>query len=70
MRQFVTVKMRPTDKRAYTYHNDDAPVAVGDQVKVPARDGGWMRADVIEVSAIPPSFPTKAILGPMIEGDA
>lgn len=63
-RQYVTVRYRDEDKRRYTYHNDDQPVAVGDVVKVPSpRTDGWMRATVTEVGDQEPRFATKQIMG-------
>jgi hypothetical protein len=68
-RQYVSVVYREEDKRRYTYHNDDAPVAVGDVVKVPsARTDGWMKGFVVEVSGEEPLFPTKQIMG-VVETD-
>ncbi len=63
-RQFVAVKFRPSDKRTWTYHNDRAPVACGDVVKVPPRFGsGWQRATGHEITDEAPAFETKAIMG-------
>lgn len=63
-RQFVAVKFRAGDRRTYTYHNDGPPVACGDEVKVPDRQGdAWRRVTVHEVSWTVPTFETKAILG-------
>lgn len=63
-RQFVACKFRSEDTRSYTYHNDGEPVAVGDFVKVPDRDGdGWKRVQVVALSDEAPRFPTKPILG-------
>lgn len=63
LRQYVACRFRPNDERAYTYHNDGEPVRVGDWVKVPDRDGGWKRVEVVHVHYTAPLFPTKAILG-------
>lgn len=66
-RQYIAVRFRPADRQPYTYHNDGAPVAVGDRVKVPDRSGdGWNRATVEAVDVEEPKFATKAILG-MVE---
>jgi hypothetical protein len=63
-RQFVAVKFRSGDKRAWTYHWDGAPLACGELVRVPDRSGdGWQRATVHEIGAQPPAFITKAVLG-------
>lgn len=53
--------------RVYTYHNDGDPVSVGQEVKVPAREGGWKRVTVSSVTDQAPSFSTKAIL---VDGEA
>ena len=64
-RQFVAVKFRISDTRLFTYHNDGAPVADGDAVRVPDRSGdGWKKVFVVDANAAEPTaFPTKAILG-------
>lgn len=64
-REFVAVKFRSGDKRAYTYHWEGPdPIACGDQVKVPDRRGdGWTRATVHEIGLAAPEFATKALLG-------
>ena len=53
--------------RIYTYHNDGDPVAVGQEVKVESREGGWQRVTVVSVSEQAPSFATKPI---SVEGEA
>jgi hypothetical protein len=64
MTQYVAVKFRPKDSRAWTYRNDGPPVAVGTKVKVPDKEGdGWRGLDVVSVTHEEPPFPTKAILG-------
>lgn len=69
MPQYLTAKFRPTDKRSYTYHNDGAPVAVGDEIKLPStrHEDGWVRGTVFgiisEAEAKAQPFETKAILG-------
>lgn len=64
MRQFAVCKFRPGDRRGYTYHNDGAPVAVGDRVTVDGPRGeGKMTVEVSEIGVPEPSFATKAILG-------
>lgn len=63
-RQYVACKFYPSDRRTYTYHNDGAPVAAGDEVKVgDARSDGWKKVTVVSVSDLQPPFPTKPILG-------
>lgn len=63
-RQYVAVKFREGDTRTYTYHNDGAPVAAGDEVKVDdARSDGWKRVFVVSVDSAKPTFATKPILG-------
>jgi hypothetical protein len=69
--QYIACKFRASDARAYTYHNDGDPVAVGDFVKVPDAlngDDGWKRVEVVEIVDAAPSFPTKPILG-LVESD-
>ena len=62
--QYVTIKFRPLDAKTYTYHFDGPPVAPGDRVKVPSRDGdGWQGVHVVAVSDEKPPHPTKPILG-------
>lgn len=69
MRQYLTAKFRPADKRAYTYHNDGPPVAIGDEVKLPSTRGqeGWVRGTVFgiitEAEALAQPHATKEILG-------
>ena len=59
-RQYLACKFRTTDKRSYTYHNDGAPRAVGDEVEVETRDG-VKTVTVVSVSDQAPSFATKPI---------
>lgn len=64
-RQYVACVFREGDARQYTYHNDGAPVAVGDRVRVTGRSGA---EQVVIVAAFPPpcfvpNFETKPILG-------
>lgn len=61
-RQYVACAFKGQD-RTYTYHNDGAPVAVGDLVTVEGRHGTGA-VTVREILSHPPSFPTKPILGP------
>lgn len=63
--QYVACKFRSTDTRSYTYEYDgEEPLAIGDFVKVPDRDGdGWKRVEVVSISDQAPSFPCKPILG-------
>lgn len=61
-RQFVACAFRPGDVRTYTYHNDGAPVAVGDRVIVETNRG----TQTVTVESLPtqaPTFPTKPVLG-------
>ena len=72
---YVACKFRSTDTRSYNYEYDgDEPLAVGDMVKVPDRDGdGRKRVEVVSISDQAPSFPCKPILGkvePEPEGEA
>lgn len=62
-RQFVAVKFKPEDKRAFTYHNDGPPVAVGDMIAVPGRSGGQIEREVLSIVDEKPLFDTKAIIG-------
>ena len=58
-RQYVTVKYREEDKRAYTFHFDGDPLSVGDRVSLGSGFGV-----VAEVGVPKPSrFDTKPILG-------
>lgn len=67
-RQYVEAKFRLNDKRAYTYHNDGDPLAVGDKVEVDSpRDEGKMTIHVVGISSRPPKFPTKPILRKVLE---
>lgn len=62
MRQYVSVKFAPGDRRAYTYHNDGPPVAVGDAVSVEVKQGRETKVcTVVEVSDAKPPFDTRAI---------
>lgn len=63
MRQFVAVAFRAGDRRTYTYHNDGAPVAIGDRVLIEKRGGGEQAVTVAEISDEDPRFQTKPILG-------
>lgn len=71
-RQFITVKFRTEDARAYTYHNDGPPVGAGQEVKLPARvrkgelpdPDAWVRGTVVEIGVPKPEgYETKGILG-------
>lgn len=63
-RQFVACKFRIADTRTFTYHNDGEPVAEGDHVLVPDRNGdGRKKVFVVSVSDEAPPFPTKPVLG-------
>jgi hypothetical protein len=66
-RQYVACRFRPEDQRTYTYHNDGEPVDVGDVVKVADwKLGGWKRVDVVSIADAAPTFPTKPILGKLV----
>lgn len=62
-RQYVAVEFNPWDRRSYTYHNDGAPVSVGDKVRVETRDGS-KTVTVVSLPEAAPAFETKPILGP------
>lgn len=62
MTQFISVKFKDTQTRTYTYANSGEPVAIGDTVKVPTKDG-WKTVTVHEVDLEQPSFACKTILG-------
>lgn len=62
-RQFVSVKFRPTDDRDYCYHNDGAPVRVGDWIDVETRDGIKSVLVFSVRDGKPPPFETKPIIG-------
>lgn len=62
--QFVECKFRASDKRGYTYKNEGSPVRVGDEVKVPDKDGdGWNRVTVSAIDLPEPRFQCKPVLG-------
>lgn len=63
--QYVQCTFRKEGGTGYTYHNNGAPLKVGDEVKVEAKgEDGWKR---VYVSAIdvpkPTKFETKPVLG-------
>ena len=64
-RQYVACTFKAGDARSYTYHNDGAPLAVGDVAKVEDhRGGGWKRVYVVAIDVEKPTkFDTKPILG-------
>lgn len=62
-RQYLAIRFRPGDHRQYTYHCDGDRCEVGEFIKIPARDGGWVKAEVIGVDLEKPAFETKAIIG-------
>lgn len=68
MRQFVVIKFRPTDDRAYTYHNDGEPLAAGQTARIESKSGeGWQLVYVAEAwfpdgEKPQPDFATKPIL--------
>lgn len=61
--QYCEVKFRPEDRRAYTYHNDGDPYAVGDRVEVDAR-GSVKVVEIVAISKRAPPYATKPILRP------
>jgi hypothetical protein len=63
MTQFVGIHYRPSDKRAYTFANDGEPVAPGDFVKAPLRNGELTTVQVVSVTDEAPPFECKAIAG-------
>jgi hypothetical protein len=63
VRQFVAVRFKPWERRTYTYHNDGAPIAIGEEVEVDTPKGR-QRVEVVGLSDLTPSFPTKPIVGP------
>lgn len=67
--QYVAVQFKPGEGRAYTYHNDGEPVAIGDKVVV-STNRGAANATVVGLSDDPPPFVTKAIIGKerLVEG--
>jgi hypothetical protein len=62
-RQFIACQFKPGQGRAYTYHNDGEPVAIGDRVRIEKRDGGEQVVTVSEIWDREPGFATKPILG-------
>lgn len=60
-RQFIQVRFSQ-NSTAYTYHNDETPVAIGDKVRVTVR-GGEKTLEVVDIVDDPPPFKTAAILG-------
>lgn len=67
-RQYVTVKFKEAEKRAYTFHNDGEPLKPGDEVKLPSRGSkdpdAWSRGYVATVNVEKPSaFETKGVMG-------
>lgn len=62
--QYIACTYRKGDSRSYTFHNDGPPVAVGDEVKMPDKEGGWKRGYVTAIGVPKPTkFETKGILG-------
>lgn len=60
-RQYISARFSPEDFRAYTYHNDGEPVAIGDMVCVQT-GRGERNVEVVGI-VLQPAFPTKPILG-------
>ena len=63
-RQYVQVKFRDGDRRAYTYHNDGDPVKPGDKVVVETKHGK-QTVTVDSVTDEAPRFATKPITIPV-----
>lgn len=61
--QFIACKFRADDHRAYTYHNEGAPVVVGDLVKIEDARSGMTKTVIVTAIVSQPTFATKAILG-------
>jgi hypothetical protein len=63
-RQYIGIAFREGGS-LYTYHNDGAPVAVGDKVIIPARNGGQQVVTVADIAppCFAPKFETKPIIG-------
>ena len=71
MTQYVAVKFSPVDSLSYVYHNDGAPLAVGDMATVAsARDPSQSKRVRVEAIVEEPPFDTKPILGKAVEGAA
>jgi hypothetical protein len=62
-RQFIAVQFKVGPGRAYTYHNDGEPVAIGDIVRVTTRTGAEQSATVVGLEDDAPPFETKPIVG-------
>ena len=62
-RQYIRCKFNEHDYRTYTYHNDGAPVKVGDRVLVENRGIQKIVTVVSIAREAPTKFETKGILG-------
>lgn len=64
-RQYVSVRYKSSGTRAYTFHNDGEPLAIGDKVKVPDARGGTepVTVEVVDIWDRVPEFKTKGIIG-------
>jgi hypothetical protein len=60
-RQYISCQFAGS-KRHYTYHNDRAPVEVGDRVVV-STDRGPATVTVVDIWPDQPNFATKPIVG-------
>ncbi len=60
-RQYLSIKFRPGDSRAYTYHNDGDPVNRGDKVVVETARGK-QTVTVFDIVDEAPRFVTKSII--------
>lgn len=63
-RQYVSIKFRPGDTRAYTYHNDGKPVNRGDKIVVETARGK-QTVTVFDIVDEAPPFVTKSIILPV-----
>lgn len=61
MRQLIAIEFAPQG-RAYTYHNEGEPVALGDEVVVLVHDKPKV-VKVVSIDPPTPKFETKAIVG-------
>lgn len=66
MTQYVACRFGESGQ-TYTYHNDGAPVAVGDKVKVEVRNEGSKTVTVVQILDKAPKFTTKPVLGKVTE---
>jgi hypothetical protein len=67
-RQYISVQFTP-GARPYTYHNDGAPVTIGDLVYVGVGGGQKKRVTVADL-VTEPAHETRAIMGKVEEAAA